>query len=373
MKKKFELLDIPINWIHPSEDNPRKTKDEDELQQLIESIRENGLLEEISINRVGQNLFEIIDGERRFDAIKALEWDTVRCKVYGISAWEAQLIRLIVALMKSNIPDRQLEDALYELFIKLLELKVIVPDSHLTGAAEDRGILSFAKMIGVHRESLRAYLNAAERRSRKTSFSGFDVDKLTHKDFYIAESLEKLAPEQYIQVLKRRAEGDLTGTQMTDIVKAIKETSTDLWAAVATGEITTKTARQLTKIESEAERKKFLDEAIEIEVAYKEEREEFSDIVEVVVKGEKKKTKRQKKSELDLMLKDSRILKEFQDLRNDAKTLILIDYLEEVDDEEKRRKCYSYVNDIWTYCDSALVTGKAINRPMIVGVDEVNE
>ena len=75
MKKKFELLDIPINWIHPSEDNPRKTKDEDELQQLIESIRENGLLEEISINRVGQNLFEIIDGERRFDAIKALEWD----------------------------------------------------------------------------------------------------------------------------------------------------------------------------------------------------------------------------------------------------------------------------------------------------------
>ena len=114
---KFERLDLPVDRIYPSEDNPRKTKDDEKLNELVESLATHGQLEDLSVRKVDDK-FEIIDGERRWTAANTLEWKFVSCKVYGITPFEAQNIRITVLSMRENVDERQFEDAVYKQWVE---------------------------------------------------------------------------------------------------------------------------------------------------------------------------------------------------------------------------------------------------------------
>jgi ParB family chromosome partitioning protein len=93
---KKEVRQIPLNAINPDPTQPRKDFDEEELEELAQSIRRNGLLQPITVksNRHGQ--FTIIAGERRYRAHQILDAETVECIVYnGKNAKELQLIENI--------------------------------------------------------------------------------------------------------------------------------------------------------------------------------------------------------------------------------------------------------------------------------------
>lgn len=57
---------IPIANIHPFEDNPYKVQDNEEMQFLCESIRENGVLSPLLVRKIGAaEEYEVISGHRR--------------------------------------------------------------------------------------------------------------------------------------------------------------------------------------------------------------------------------------------------------------------------------------------------------------------
>ena len=84
----MEVKKIPLVRIHTSPLNPRKTIDEGDLQDLSNNIKQQGLLQPITvrpieaddINPLGGE-FEIICGERRYRAVSMLEEDTIPCIV----------------------------------------------------------------------------------------------------------------------------------------------------------------------------------------------------------------------------------------------------------------------------------------------------
>ncbi len=61
--------EIPVDRIVPNPKQPRQVFDEDDLQQLVESIREVGLLQPVVVRRVDDN-YELVMGERRLRATK---------------------------------------------------------------------------------------------------------------------------------------------------------------------------------------------------------------------------------------------------------------------------------------------------------------
>ena len=73
---------IPIANIHPFEDNPYKVQDNEEMQFLCESIRENGVLSPLLVRKIGAaEEYEVISGHRRLYAAHKLgltELPTVR-------------------------------------------------------------------------------------------------------------------------------------------------------------------------------------------------------------------------------------------------------------------------------------------------------
>ncbi len=61
------IVDIPIEKIVPNPNQPRTHFDETALQELSQSITELGVIQPITVRKVGDN-FELISGERRFRA-----------------------------------------------------------------------------------------------------------------------------------------------------------------------------------------------------------------------------------------------------------------------------------------------------------------
>lgn len=61
---------IPIKSIEPNPNQPRKEFDEQELNELSESLKIHGLIQPVTVRRLETNKFQIISGERRFRAAK---------------------------------------------------------------------------------------------------------------------------------------------------------------------------------------------------------------------------------------------------------------------------------------------------------------
>ncbi|MFY9223396.1 MAG: ParB/RepB/Spo0J family partition protein [Blastocatellia bacterium] len=90
-----ELLEIDLDLLEVNDEQPRTVFDEQKLNELAESIEENGLVQPILVRRKG-NRFQIIAGERRWRA-----------------AQKAQLLK-IPAIVKDIADDKLLELALVE-------------------------------------------------------------------------------------------------------------------------------------------------------------------------------------------------------------------------------------------------------------------
>jgi ParB family chromosome partitioning protein len=113
---------IPLDQIRPSRHQARKSFDDESLKSLAESIRQEGLLQPVTVRPVADG-FELISGERRFRAVRLLGQTTIEAKVLQpVSEGESAAKGLIENLQRENLTF--LEEA--QGFQDLLNLK----DSH---------------------------------------------------------------------------------------------------------------------------------------------------------------------------------------------------------------------------------------------------
>jgi ParB family transcriptional regulator, chromosome partitioning protein len=101
---------IEMKMVHPSQFSIRdKFNDHQEIESLIISIKEHGLLQPILI-RPYQNSFEIVAGHRRFHACKSLRWRHIPCKIRELSdkqAFEIQITENIQRKSMSSLEEAE--------------------------------------------------------------------------------------------------------------------------------------------------------------------------------------------------------------------------------------------------------------------------
>jgi len=68
--KENQISLLKVSLIDPKSDQPRKNFDKESLEELAESISQNGLLQPILVREYGTGRYQIIAGERRFRASK---------------------------------------------------------------------------------------------------------------------------------------------------------------------------------------------------------------------------------------------------------------------------------------------------------------
>ena len=96
------VIFLPARAIHPNPDQPRTVFNEKALQDLAESIRRHGILQPLSVRRVGTG-YELIAGERRLRAAQKVGLTEIPCIVMTMSEQESGLAAMVENLQRQDL------------------------------------------------------------------------------------------------------------------------------------------------------------------------------------------------------------------------------------------------------------------------------
>ncbi len=94
--------EVEMSSIRPNPFQPRGDFDEEGLEGLAGSIRENGLLQPIVVRPVGET-FQIVAGERRFRAVQRLGWESVPVIMRGLTDEQMLVVALVENLQREDL------------------------------------------------------------------------------------------------------------------------------------------------------------------------------------------------------------------------------------------------------------------------------
>lgn len=102
-----EARSVPVSSVHPNPFQPRREFNEDELAELSESIKENGLLQPIVVrpagNRRGADRWELVAGERRWRSVTRLGWTNVPAIIRTVDDRTLLVLALVENLQRSEL------------------------------------------------------------------------------------------------------------------------------------------------------------------------------------------------------------------------------------------------------------------------------
>jgi len=97
------LKEVPVSKVRPNPFQPRETFDPITLEELKQSIAENGIIQPITV-RISDNGYELIAGERRLRAVQQLGLDNVPAFVMEVSSdREMMELSLIENIQRENL------------------------------------------------------------------------------------------------------------------------------------------------------------------------------------------------------------------------------------------------------------------------------
>lgn len=101
--KENQINILKLSLIDPKSDQPRKNFDKNSLEELAESIKENGLLQPIIVREYGEGRYQIIAGERRFRASKMAELSEIPAIIMNKDDRKAAEIALIENIQREDL------------------------------------------------------------------------------------------------------------------------------------------------------------------------------------------------------------------------------------------------------------------------------
>ncbi len=100
--EKGEVGEVALVKIKPNPDQPRTSFKKDEIAELAASIKRDGLLQPILVRKRGET-YEIIAGERRYQACKLLGMETIPVRYWSADSDKALELALIENIQRSDL------------------------------------------------------------------------------------------------------------------------------------------------------------------------------------------------------------------------------------------------------------------------------
>lgn len=102
-ENRNETVSLKISQIEPNRNQPRRSFDEEALQELAESIREHGVLQPILVRPQIYGGYQIVAGERRYRASRIAGLTEIPAIIRELSDSETMQIALIENLQRSDL------------------------------------------------------------------------------------------------------------------------------------------------------------------------------------------------------------------------------------------------------------------------------
>ena len=98
-----KIRDIPLELIDDFPDHPFKVRDDEDMQQLVESIKERGVITPATVRQKEDGRYELVSGHRRKRASKLAGFETLRCEVVDLNRDEATILMVESNFQRSQI------------------------------------------------------------------------------------------------------------------------------------------------------------------------------------------------------------------------------------------------------------------------------
>lgn len=101
--REREVARIPIDAIRPNPYQPRRVFAQDALEELCASIKQYGLLQPISVRKLGSDSFELIAGERRLRACRMAGMKFIDAIIFSTYEQDSAVIAMMENLQRENL------------------------------------------------------------------------------------------------------------------------------------------------------------------------------------------------------------------------------------------------------------------------------
>ena len=98
-----KIYDIPLSEIDDFPDHPFKVKEDEDMDQLVQSIKDNGILTPVTLRRKEDGRYEVIAGHRRKRACELAGIPTLRAEIKDLTRDEAVILMVESNYQRSKI------------------------------------------------------------------------------------------------------------------------------------------------------------------------------------------------------------------------------------------------------------------------------
>ena len=101
--KLKRIYEIPLEEIDPFPDHPFHVRDDEDMMNLVESVRANGVITPATVRMKDDGRYELLSGHRRMRACELAGMDTLRCEVVDMNRDEATVFMVESNFQRTTI------------------------------------------------------------------------------------------------------------------------------------------------------------------------------------------------------------------------------------------------------------------------------
>ena len=159
--KLAKIRDIPIEQIDDFPDHPFKVRDDEDMIQLVESIRERGVITPATVRQKDDGRYELVSGHRRKRACELAGFETLRCEVVELTKEEATILMVESNFQRSQILPSEKAFA-YKMRLEAMNRqgqRTDLTSSPLaTKLPQGRSDVELAEQVGESKDQIRRYI-----------------------------------------------------------------------------------------------------------------------------------------------------------------------------------------------------------------------
>ena len=157
-----KIRDIPISEIDEFPDHPFKVLMDEDMEQLVESIKRNGVMTPATVRLKEDGRYELISGHRRKKACELAGLETIKCEVKDLTRDEAIIIMVESNLQRSVILPSEKAFA-YKMRLEAMDRQGKRNDLTSTPmVSKSRSNEELADKVGESREQIRRFIRLTE-------------------------------------------------------------------------------------------------------------------------------------------------------------------------------------------------------------------
>ena len=98
-----KIRDIPLELIDDFPDHPFKVRDDEDMMQLVESVKERGVITPATVRKKEDGRYELVSGHRRKRACELAGFETLRSEIVDLNRDEATILMVESNFQRSEI------------------------------------------------------------------------------------------------------------------------------------------------------------------------------------------------------------------------------------------------------------------------------